>query len=130
MTKNEGPRLGRIVCKTLEVLVRSMAGGDASQLGPPLPLVCSSGLQVLPDGCTAKLVPRDDGASLLPASLHRLSNEGQVLQIGQPLSELGEGDMKYFEISVVHISTRGGGIAIGLLHESAMKKRPGMVYLR
>jgi|SouAtlMetagenome_1021521.scaffolds.fasta_scaffold274137_1 hypothetical protein len=99
-----------------------MAAGNATEPGPPLQLVCSQGLQVLPDGCTAKLVPHDEGER------HRLSNEVKVLQL-QPLSELGEGKMKYFEIYIVHISTRGGGIAIGLLHESAMKSRPGMVRL-
>ena len=67
---------GVTVHVALEVCVGSMAAGNAMEPAPPLQLVCSPGLQVLPDGCTAKLVPREEGER------HRLSNEVQVLQVG------------------------------------------------
>jgi len=49
-----------------------------------------------------------------------------VVQIEKPLSDLGD-TVKYFEVTIVHINPRGGGITVGLLPGNARSKRPGMV---
>ena len=47
-------------------------------------------------------------------------------QIEKPLSDLGD-TVKYFEVMIVHLNPRGGGITVGLLQGNTRSKQPGMV---
>jgi hypothetical protein len=133
---------------------------------PPPPLLCSPGLVVQKDGRTVTLMtalserqaPRPEHAKMLQVRvtvqapmmlstmLSMLSSPGChggtltqpacASQIEKPLSEFGD-TVKYFEVKIVHITPRGGGITVGLLqgHKenglctpgASWRLRPGMV---